>query len=458
MLYRKAYEKLKSWKEQKEKTALCIQGARQIGKTTLVEEFGKNEYKCFFEFNFALDATARSIFDKDLDADTIIKGLSALTRKPMIPHDTLILFDEIQECPNARTAIKFLVQDGRFDYIETGSLLGVRNKLVRSLPVGFEELYTMYPMDFEEFLIANGVQQSVIDEMAQAYRDKKPVSEVLHNVMSELFYTYIIVGGMPKVVQNYITNHDIGMVLKLQNEIIAQYREDITKYAEESDRPKIRAIFDSIPSQLNDKNRRFIVRNLKESARLERYGESFNWLIDAGVANPCYNLDQPKSPLMLNEKRNLFKLYLGDTGLLCALSMDNIQFSILKGDVGINMGSFLENVMSQMFVRNGFNLHYFNSKKYGEVDFVLQDGTSVDLVEIKSGKDYKKHSALDNIISVDEWKPKKAIVFCSDNVFEEKNIIYLPWYMAIFFKKEEIKQGFIHKVDLSLIQGNSTES
>lgn len=449
MLYRKAYSKLLKWKQFNNKTALCIQGARQIGKTTLAREFGEKEYKCFIEFNFVSDTDARRLFDGNLDADSIIEGISALARKPLIPGDTLILFDEIQECPNARTAIKFLVDDGRFDYIETGSLLGVNNKFVRSLPVGFEELYTMYPMDFEEFMLAAGVQQSVIDTLYTSYKQRIPVSDIIHSTISKLFYTYIIVGGMPKIVETYIQTHDIGRVIKEQNEIIDLYRQDISKYARESDRPKIRAIFDSIPSQLNDKNRRFNLSRLKPSARLERYEDCFNWLIDAGVANPCYNVEEPCGALKLNEKRNLFKLYLGDTGLLCTLSMDNIQFSLLQGDVSINMGSILENVISQMFTANGFALHYFDTKKIGELDFVLQDGSAVDLIEIKSGSDFKKHSALDKVLKVENWKSKQAIVFCSSNIQLENGILYLPWYMAIFLKQNQLHEQLIYKVDLS---------
>ena len=449
MLYRKAYDKLRQWKQQKSRMALCIQGARQIGKTTVVRAFGKKEYRCFIEFNFVSDADARRVFEGNLDADTIIESLSALARKPFIPGNTLILLDEIQECPNARTAIKFLVEDGRFDYVETGSLLGVKNKVVCSLPVGFEELYTMYPMDFEEFILANGVQQSTIAMLREAYNHRMPVSDVVHTTLRKLFYSYIIVGGMPKVVQTYIETHDIGRVLREQNEILDLYRQDISKYATESDRPKIRAIFDSIPSQLNEKNRRFMVNSLKESARLNRYADSFNWLVDAGVANPCYNVEEPKAALKLNEKRSLFKLYAGDTGLLCALSMDNFQFNILQGDLSVNMGSILENVMSQMFVANGFSLHYFGTKKYGELDFVMQEGSAIDLVEVKSGNDYKKHAALDKVLKVEAWKAKQAIVFCKDNVQIEDEILYLPWYMAIFFKQEPLLDGLMYKVDLS---------
>ena len=254
---------------------------------------------------------------------------------------------------------------------------------------------------------------------------------------------------MPKVVQTYVTTHDIGLIIKEQKEILNLYRQDISKYAKESDRPKIRAIFDSIPSQLNDKNRRFNLSLLSENARLLRYEDSFNWLIDSGIANPCYNIEEPKVALKLNEKRNLFKLYAGDTGLLCALSMDNIQFNILQGDLTINMGSILENMMAQMFVANGFNLHYFDSKKYGELDFVLQEGTSIDYIETKSGNDYKKHAALNRILKIEEWKAKQAIVFCKDNIQEENGILYLPWYMAIFLKQEEIPEGIKYEVDLT---------
>ena len=200
---------------------------------------------------------------------------------------------------------------------------------------------------------------------------------------------------------------------------------------------------------MNEKNRRFTVSSLKVSARLDRYGDSFNWLVDAGVANPCYNIEEPKAALKLNEKRSFFKLYAGDTGLLCALSMDNIQFSILQGDLSVNMGSILENVMSQMFVANGFSLHYFDTKRYGELDFVMQEGTAIDLVEIKSGNDYKKHAALDKVLAVEEWKAKQAIVFCKDNVQVEDGILYLPWYMAIFFKQEQLSKGLTYEVDLS---------
>ena len=445
MLYRKAYDKLLEWKNDGCKKALCIQGARQIGKTTIIREFGKKEFECFVELNFILDKKARKIFDDNLDANTIIEGITALTKKELIEGKTLILFDEIQECPNARTAIKFLVEDGRFAYIESGSLLGVKNKIVASYPVGFEEIYYMYPFDFEEFLKANDIKDSTIEILKKSYDEKIPVSNNIHEIIIKLFYLYIVVGGMPEVVDTYVKSHDIGKVISIQNEIIELYKQDIGKYSLDSDRPKIRAIYNSVPSQLNDKNRRFKVSSLDQNARLLRYEDSFNWLIDAGVVNVCYNVNEPFGSLGLNEKRNLFKLYSSDTGLLCAQSMNDIQFDIIQGDTSVNMGSILENVMAQMFVANGFNLNYFDSHKYGELDFVLQRGTNIDYVEIKSGNDYQKHLALDKI--KETWKHDNNYVFCKSNVFVKDDIIYYPWYMAMFYKSKEDAKSFIYKVD-----------
>ena len=247
MLYRKAYDKLLAWKKQTKRKALCIMGARQIGKTTVIRQFGNDHYENFIEINFITDADAAKIFAGSLDVNTIITNLTAYTRKPMIPGKTLVLLDEIQACPNARTAIKFLVEDGRFDYIESGSLLGVKHKEVRSYPVGFEELYQMYPMDLEEYLWANGVQSSTIQYLKDCYDNGKPVTEAIHETMCRLFYSYIVVGGMPDVVQTYVDTHDIAQVIARQTEILELYRLDIAQYAQGNDKIKIRAIFDSIP-------------------------------------------------------------------------------------------------------------------------------------------------------------------------------------------------------------------
>ena len=449
MLERKLYSQLMAWKSQEKKKALCIIGARQIGKTTLVREFARNNYKHFAEINFITDPKAVDIFQESLDVETIIANLTAYLRKPLEPGNTLIFFDEIQKCPQVRSAIKFLVEDGRFDYVESGSLLGVNFQDVPSFPVGFEEIHEMYPMDFEEFAAANGVQEQTFSYLRDCFSNLKPVSESVHDTMKKLFYAYIVVGGMPEAVQIYVDTHDIGKVINYQNSILAQYRLDIAQYAGNDDKIKIKAIFDSIPSQLDSKNRRFIVSSLTSTARLNRYENSFKWLTDAGVALACYNVGAPQPPLKLNEKHSLFKLYMNDTGLLCAACMENIQFDILNGNVGLNLGSILENIIAQQIKANGFPLYYFDSKKYGELDFVIQNGLQIDLIEVKSGKDYKKHSALDKVLSVDDWKFRNAYVLCGGNIEKQNIITYIPWYMSIFLKPAQVPDNMIYEIDLS---------
>lgn len=452
MLKRTVYDKLIRWKESQNRRALCIIGARQTGKTTIIREFGKKNYKYFVEINFVTDKDAEKIFDDSLDADTIIENLTAFKMQKMEPGETLVFLDEIQECPNARSAIKFLVEDGRFDYIESGSLLGVRHREVRSYPVGFEEICYMYPMSFEEFIIANGVQESTLEMLDSCCRTESEVSQSVHDTMLKLFYTYIVVGGMPAAVQTYITTHDIGKVVNIQREILELYRLDISKYAEGNDKIKIRAIFDSIPSQLDDKNRRFFLSKVDKNGRQNRYENSFLWLSDAGVALPSYNVTEPQPPLQLNEKRNIFKLFMNDTGLLCAACMKNIQFDILQGNVAVNMGSILENLFAQAIKCNGFSLNYYESKKYGEIDFVVQNGMMIDLIEIKSGNDYTKHPALDNMIKTDNWSFGEKIVLCKGNIRKQGEILYLPWYMIMFYRPDPVPEGYIYEVDLSALR------
>lgn len=449
MLKRKAYDELLTWKNSTKRKALCIIGARQIGKTTLIREFGRNEYEYFAEINFVTDKNAEKIFEGKLTAEEIIVNLTAYLQKKLEPGKSLILFDEVQECPQVRTAIKFLVEDGRFDYIESGSLLGVRYKDVISYPVGYEQILQMYPLDFEEYLWANGVQQDTVKYLKDCCDNKVKVSETVHNTMCKLFYTYLVVGGMPESVQIYIDTNDISKVIVNQRSILDLYRLDIAKYALNNEKVKIKSIFDSIPAQLNEKNRRFKLNSVDPNARHLRYEDSFNWLSDAGVAIPCYNVTEPQQPLQLNEKRNLFKLYLNDVGLLCAACMENIQFDILMGNVEVNMGSILENAFAQNLKANGFELHYFDSKKIGELDFVLQRGLSTELLEIKSGNDYKSHAAMNRALKVENWKFDKNIVFSKYNVETDEKILYLPWYMIMFLTQNKTPKEMIYKVDIS---------
>lgn len=449
MLSRNAWSKLEKWKSSPSRKALLLKGARQIGKTTLARAFGDANYECVAEINFLEDPQSAFIFDGALDAETIIANLTAYLRKPLVSGKTLVLLDEIQECPAARTAIKFLVEDGRFDYIETGSLLGVKTKQVASYPVGFEEHLEMFPLDFEEFCRANGVQEGTFELLAKCLERREPVPIAIHETMLKLYGVYMVVGGMPEVVQRYVDTHDIAQVMTLQNDLLALYRLDIEKYALKGEKSKIRDIFDAIPSQLDDKNRRFVLADLSKSARQNRYQSSFLWLTDAGVALPCYNATAPVSPLAANSKHSLFKLFMGDVGLLCAAMFGNAQFALLQGDLEVNRGAITENVVAQELRAHGFDLFYLNTKRQGEVDFLVQDGARVLPVEVKSGNDWTTHRALDNVLDVNEWAIDEALVLCKGNVSQAGKITYLPLYMSMFLEPASLPEKLVYEVDLT---------
>lgn len=441
MLYRKFYDYMMKWKEEPKKKALFISGARQIGKTTLIREFGKQNYEKYLEINFITTPSAKAIFEGDLSAELLITKLTAFFKTELLPNHTLIFFDEVQECLKVRTAIKFLVDDGRFDYIESGSLLGVTYQDVISFPVGYEDPQVMYPMDFEEFALALGVQKATFEVLEKAYQTKTPVDDFIHKEMLRVFQFYCVVGGMPAVVQEFVNSNDMGKVLNIQKGIIELYRKDVQKYAQKG-KEKIQMIFDAIPAELNNKNKRFILSDLKKSARSERYESCFQWLSDAGVTLPCYNLQELIQPVAINVSRNLFKLFLNDTGLLCAMSSSDIQFQIINDNLDINEGSIMENMFATQLKSNGYTLYYYDKKKVGELDFVIEYGSKLLPIEIKSGKNYKSHPALHNILQKKDYKITKPIVFCIGNIENQEDILYLPLYM-IMYVKDEHKLGVI---------------
>ncbi|WP_297566000.1 ATP-binding protein [uncultured Faecalibaculum sp.] len=433
MLKRRLYQDLLDWKNRRASSkALFIMGARQVGKSTLARHFGAENYESVIEINFYNDPGASRIF-RQQTAQTVLTQLTAYTGQSIIPGKTLIILDEIQECPAARTAVKFLVEEGSAQYIETGSLLGIQYKPVKSLPVGYEEQINMYPMDFEEFLWALNYPLESIQYLKDCFLHRQSVGEAVHDRMLRLFETYIVVGGMPEAVQTYVRTRDITETVYIQKQILTLYRQDISKYAQGLMSLKIRQIFDSIPSQLDDKNRRFRLNALGKGAQMRNLENAFLWLEEAGVALPCYNTSAPVTPLRLNEKRNLFKLFMNDTGLLCAASLGNIQFALLQGELDINSGSILENAFAQALASKGLDLFYYDSKTIGELDFVIQNERYIDVLEIKSGNDYRKHRALDKALQVSDWNFHEKIVFCKADVQEEDDILYLPFYMIMFY-------------------------
>lgn len=458
MLKRKMTSVLKAWKEEGAHVALNIYGARQVGKSTVVREFGRSEYEAFIEINFIGQPDAVQIFEGTNGAEEILRNLTAFTGQSIIPGNTLILLDEIEECPAARTAIKFLVEDGRAHYIETGSMLGIHLRDIRSLPVGFERSLRMYPMDFEEFLWARRVPDETIVLLHSLYEKQEPVPEAVHQVLMRLFYEWLAVGGMPKAVQSFVEFQDMAKVFQIQKDILDLYEQDITKCARSQDRLKIMEIFRSIPAQLDQKNRRFQFSMLNPNARFRELESSFLWLSEAATALPCYNVRQPQMPLILNEKRSLFRLYMSDTGLLCAASLNDVQFDLLKGRTEINAGSILENAFAQALVSKGKDLFYYDSKAQNmELDFVVGDGAACDVLEIKSGNEFKKHKALDKALVNPEWDFKKAIVFSKSNIERDGDILYLPFYMVMFYGEEKEETPAYEGPDIAVLNAWSDE-
>lgn len=448
MLRRKITAVLEDWKKNGSSTALNIIGARQVGKSTAVREFGQQHYDAFIEINFINSPQAREIFRDVNSVEDILTNLTAFSRKTITPGNTLILLDEIQEAPEARTAIKFLVEDGRADYIETGSLLGVKIQEIRSYPVGFEQIIPMYPMDFEEFLWACRVPEATISFLHDCFENRKPIPSVIHQSMLRLFYTWMVVGGMPEAVQAYVDTNDIAIVSGIKERLIDLYRSDISKYTSPSSKVRILEIFDAIPGQLDQKNRRFLFTDIKKGLRFRQLESSFLWLSEAGISLPCLNTSAPVYPLRINEKRSLFKLYLFDTGILCQMISPEIHFDILKGNTEINTGSVLENAFAQSLRSKNLSLYYFDNKKI-ELDFITEQAGKIDLLEIKSGNDYYRHTALNNAIKTDEWNIHQAIVFCKGNLEKRDNVLYLPFYMVMFYAERKAQESTLVPIELS---------
>ena len=415
--------------------ALLVTGARQVGKTFAIRDFIARHYDSSLEINFIETPQAISIFEGNLDADTLIANMTAYSGKPMTPGKSAIFLDEIQECPRARSAIKFLVDDGRFDYIESGSLLGVLYRDVPSLPVGYENIVRMYPLTLAEFFVALGVQPETLDLLEECYAHRREVPPAIHERMMRMTRLYLACGGMPAAVDCLVRTQDLAQTLAIQRDIAELYRQDISRYA--PNKPHVKAIFDAMPGEIIGANKRFTLRDLAPTARMERYASDFMWLVDAGVARPCYNVRAPQLPLALNEQRNLFKLYPCDVGLLGAMLERSVQFDLVQGDAGVNNGAMLETLAAQELTAHGRDLRYFDKSKYGEVDFVFPDAGSVLPVEVKSGSGYRKHKALDNIMDVAEWGIGNALVFCPGNVELAGGVTYLPWYFLMFCAPRE---------------------
>lgn len=431
MLKRKVSDDIAKWYQSGCNKALLLTGSRQVGKTTSVRMFAKAHYSHFVEINFVKFPRARQAFDGNLDTKTIVTNLSAMGFGPFVEGETLVFFDEIQECPNARTAIKFLVEEHRYDFIESGSLLGINYKPVTSYPVGYEQELKMYPLDFEEFLWANGVGTDVIDTLRHCYQKEQPVPAFIHDQISKFYRQHLVVGGMPNVVQTFIDNADFGNVLNVQRSILTTYRADITNYAGK-DQVLVKRIFDAIPSQLGKQDKRFILASLEKGASMRKYEDPTQWLIDAGIAYYSFNVSDFALPFTATENRRLFKLYMVDTGLLSSLLLKGIQFDVLNGNIGVNEGALTENYIACSLSSKGIPLHYYDKKSRQELDFIIEENNQITIIEVKSGSDYKRHASLDAAIKANPEKIERSIVFSPYNIESQNDVLYLPLYMSQF--------------------------
>ena len=447
MLYRTLTSFIKNYYHTS-RNALLLTGARQTGKTFSVRHFGES-FASFIEINFIENPEAIVIFKNITSADEILTRLSLFSDKPLIKGKTLIFFDEVQECDSVITALKFLVEEGSYRYILSGSLLGVELKDIKSEPVGFMGIKEVFPLTIEEFFINLGVNRRILDSLKDIWRNPRPIDEIVHRKLLEIFRLYLIVGGMPAAVAEYVQSNNLKSVIEIQKDIIALYRRDISKYAD-SHKLIIKEIFDIIPSELDAKNKRFILKSLNSHAKFERYKDSFLWLTDAGVALPVYNVTEPKVPLKLSEQRNLFKLFANDVGLLAAQYSDGIQLKILQGNDDINYGAIYENAVAQQLYANDFDVYYYNNKKRGEVDFLITlDGSPLP-IEVKSGKDYHIHRALLNILDCSEFGIDRGYVLCNGNFEDSGKIQYWPVYMAMMLQHNDSLPE-VYKIDLSAL-------
>lgn len=454
MFQRKIYQDLVNWKEslKTKKKAFVLKGLRQIGKTTIINEFAKDNYENVIYINFKLEASLKKAFSNDLDVNLLITNISAL--KPnvkFIPFKTVIIFDEIQECSGARASIKSFIQDGRFDIIASGSLLGIKgynSNYNGGAPVGFEHTVYMKPMDFEEFLWAKGLNDETLSYIKDCFDKKTAVSQPIHEAMLRYFKEYLCVGGMPAVVDVFVKTNDINQARQEQRDILESYKDDYGKHLDENENEhlnkvllaKINKVYDSIPSQLAKENKKFMYSQLEKKGSSSKYDSAIQWLVDYGLVSYCFNLNLLEQPLSGNKNSNCFKLYVGDTGLFTAMLDDNTPSEILYGNLGIYKGAIYENIIADAFVKMGRELYYYNKEGKLEIDFVTKYNNSISLIEVKATTGNTKSSktvltnkqtykSINSLIKLGEYN----VGVTSDEYGNTK--LTIPYYMAYLLKE-----------------------
>ena len=441
-MYRKDSIAIGEWIKNSNK-ALLVTGARQIGKTWLIrDEIEKSGYTKF-EVNFIDQPDMVSYLNAEMSAEDFLIKLKMIMPEDCKSHETVVFFDEIQKCPEIVTKIKFLVDEGSFKYVMSGSLLGVELKGIASAPVGYLTVLQMYPMDFEEFMMANNVSVTTLDMLNEKFKNASPVDEFVHQKLLSMFFVYLIVGGMPDAVKTYIETKDIREVDKVQRDITTLYKEDFSQYEIEDRKLKLKSIYDIIPAELNKQNKKFVFTMLDKELKFDRYENSFLWLKDAGVALPVYNIEAPVIPLLASKSSNIFRLFSSDIGLLTSAYPAETKMELINKNGEVNNGAHFENAVAQQLTANGFTPYFCKKKNIGEMDFVIEMNGKVVPIEVKSGKAYKSHKALDNFMNIPDYHLEKAYVFSVGNVETEGTVTYLPIYMCYLLKEQKLGQMIV---------------
>lgn len=436
-MYRKDSIIIEEWLKRSDK-ALLVTGARQIGKTWLIrEEIAKSGYRKF-EVNFIDQPDLVDYLNVKMSANEFLVKLKMIMPEDCKPQETVVFFDEIQKCPEIVTKIKFFVEEGSFKYVMSGSLLGVELKGITSVPVGYLTVLRMYPMDFEEFMIANSVSKTTLEMLKAKFETCQPVDEFIHQKLLSLFFIYLIVGGMPDAVKIYIATKDIREVDKVQRDIVALYKEDFSQHESEDKKLKLISIYDIIPAELNKQNKKFVFTMLNKELKFDRYENSFLWLKDAGVALPVYNVEAPVIPLKASKSSNVFRLFSNDTGLLTSAYPAETKLELINKNSEVNNGAHFENAVAQQLTANGLEPYFCKKKNIGELDVLVEMDGKVVPIEVKSGKAYKAHKSLDNFMKISDYHIEKAYVLSVANMEQEGSVVYLPIYMCYLLKERKI--------------------
>ena len=441
MLYRKIGNRIEEYLSSGSDRMLLIDGARQIGKSYIIRYIGEKMFSNYIEINMEEDKLGDRIFADAKTTNDFYMALSIIAGDKMKEREnTLVFIDEIQAYDHLLTLVKFLMKEKRFTYIASGSLLGVTLKNTQSVPIGSLDVQHMYPMDFEEFLYANGVGKIAIDAMRESFNKQEALSGAMHNKMMDLFKKYLLVGGLPKAVETFVESRNVIEFRSIQKEAHDLYGIDASKYEEEHNKKlKIRRIFDMIPSNLENKKKRVVIKDIEDKKwkRANDYLDEFDYLISAGITLEVKAISTPSYPLVENSGKNLLKLYLNDVGILSGIFYRNNIKAIMSDIKSINLGSIYETVVAQELKAHGYDLYYYDNKKNGEVDFLIDDTDNLSNIpiEVKSGKDYTVHSALDKFLLNDEYNIKKAYVLSNEQkVYNDNEIIYMPVYYVMFFQ------------------------